>query len=511
MSATNPFRVTDLIAKYGWKFMVYVSGLGPNRLSNAQCLFVDSGHTDATDADDTEHGHSLEKPLATLDYAVGLMVASEGGIVFLAPGHAETLAATQIDIDVAGVTVIGIGEGQLTPTITYSTAADSIDIGAAGVTINNVRFNPSVTDILIAVDVEAAVTDFHLIDCEFMEGDAGADEFVVMVDLKSGNDDTVIRGNTFRTAAAGAGCTDGIILTAGSARVRIEGNVAVGNWSSAFLSDGAACTNIFVQGNTMKVKDGEPGIELNTATTGIIADNKIESTGGSADTLIVADSCAWFNNTAVVADGEAAVVIGGGEMDASIIAYNLDHLLKTACADTSDPVDMTAELVDDTVLANVLTSDGDVSTFDRRYESLKAIAAGQPKIAVKASGDLTSFGATLALFTVTGDVLMRVTASVDVAVTSTSGTTTLEVGIAGNTACLCVNDAVDNTAFDVGDSWSLATAADANGALGTPAYVTVGNGVGVILTGNVDDITAGDVDFYCEWIPLSADGNVVAA
>ena len=511
MAAKNPFRVSDLIAKYGWKLMSYLSALGTERLAEAQILFVDSGHTDATDADDTEHGHSFEKPLATLDYAVGLMVASEGGVILLAPGHAETLSTSQIDLDVAGVTVIGIGEGQLTPTITYSNAADSIDIGANGVSIFNVRLNPSVTDILIAVDVESGVTDFRMEDCELLEGDGANDEFIVMVDLKSGNDDAVIRKNVFRTKAAAAGCTDGIILTAASARVKIEDNLAVGNWSTAFIADGAACTNIFVANNTIKVKDGEPGIELNTATTGILADNKIESTGGTPDTLIVADSCSWFNNTAVVADGGADVIIGGGEMDAALIAYNLDHLLKTACADTSDPVDMTAELVDDTVLANVLTPDGDVSTFDRRYESLKAIAAGQPKIAVKATGDLTSFGATLALFTVTGDVLLRITASVDVAVTSTSGTTTLEVGVAGNTGSLCVNDAVDNTAFDVGDSWTLATAADANGALGTPAFSVVGNSVGVILTGNVDDITAGDIDFYCEWIPLSADGNVVAA
>lgn len=145
-------------------------------------------------------------------------------------------------------------------------------------------------------------------------------------------------------------------------------------------------------------------------------------------------------------------------------------------------------------------------------EALRYISENQaPRFATKSTGDLTSFGTSKNLFTVTGDVLVKVGGSVDVAVTSTSGTTTLEVGVAGNTACLCVQDAVDNTAFDIGDSWSLDTAADANGAQLSSEWVLVGNGVDIILTGSVDDITAGDIDFYCQWMPLSSDGAIAAA
>lgn len=145
-------------------------------------------------------------------------------------------------------------------------------------------------------------------------------------------------------------------------------------------------------------------------------------------------------------------------------------------------------------------------------EGLRYISENQaPRIAVKSTGDLTSFGATAALFTVTGDVWVRAGASMDVAVTSTSGTTTLGIGITGNDACLCVQDTVDNTAFAIGDSWTLATAADANGAVMTGDYVLIGNGSNIILTGNVDDITAGDMDVYVQYIPASTDGAVVAA
>lgn len=140
-----------------------------------------------------------------------------------------------------------------------------------------------------------------------------------------------------------------------------------------------------------------------------------------------------------------------------------------------------------------------------------ASATGVPQTAIKASGDMTGMNTGEILFTVTGDVFVKVGASVDVAVTSTSGTTTMEVGVIGNTACLCVQDALDNTAFAIGDSWTLDTAADANGAAISSEWVLVGNGVDIILTIDTDDITAGEIDFYCQFIPMSADGAVVAA
>jgi hypothetical protein len=62
------------------------------------------------------------------------------------------------------------------------------------------------------------------------------------------------------------------------------------------------------------------------------------------------------------------------EAEDALAADNLDHWQKTATADVTDPVDMTAEVVDNSVLAHVLTDDGDVSDYDRRYMSLEALA-----------------------------------------------------------------------------------------------------------------------------------------
>src|SRR3990167_6061342 len=49
--------------------------------------------------------------------------ASRGDVIFVMPGHAETVsAAGGITMDVNGVAIIGLGSGDLRPTITYDTA-----------------------------------------------------------------------------------------------------------------------------------------------------------------------------------------------------------------------------------------------------------------------------------------------------------------------------------------------------------------------------------------------------
>ena len=143
MAATVPFRVKDLVHVYGWDAMTRLSSLGIQNLADAQVLFVDSGGANAYDADDGVHGHLMENPLATMDYAVGLCTAGEQSIILVAPGHAETQASSGALVtgDVAGVKIIGLGIGTLRPTITLSssTGAVAFTVTAANVGIANIK------------------------------------------------------------------------------------------------------------------------------------------------------------------------------------------------------------------------------------------------------------------------------------------------------------------------------------------------------------------------------------
>ena len=91
----------------------------------------------------------------------------------------------------------------------------------------------------------------------------------------------------------------------------ISDNVMFGNWSTAAIAAaGTGCENIHISGNTIKVKDGEPGIELDGATFGHISQNEIVSTGAVIDEMIVAALCSLSENYGVNADGATGQLIG---------------------------------------------------------------------------------------------------------------------------------------------------------------------------------------------------------
>lgn len=134
-------------------------------------FFVHSG----TGTDSAGNGANPTKPLATIDYAVGLCTANKGDIIHVMPGHAETvIAANGIDIDVAGVTLVGEGEGDLKPTITMGTAttatvrfnAKNCRIIGTAPTRGGFRFVGDIDSLVKFIDVNK---NFTLIeDCEFV-------------------------------------------------------------------------------------------------------------------------------------------------------------------------------------------------------------------------------------------------------------------------------------------------------------------------------------------------------
>src|SRR5438128_1210094 len=88
-------------------------GIGPLVLADARfapgnVFFVQSTHSNAGDS--AGHGQSPDAPFATINYAVSQCTANQGDLVVVLPGHVETvIAAAGTNLNVAGVTVLGIG------------------------------------------------------------------------------------------------------------------------------------------------------------------------------------------------------------------------------------------------------------------------------------------------------------------------------------------------------------------------------------------------------------------
>jgi hypothetical protein len=450
-------------------------------------FFVDSniganGHT----------GKMPSKPFATLDYAIGKCTASKGDIIYVMPGHAETLAtASAITADVAGIMIIGLGVGASKPTFTFSATDATMVISAASVKFHGCIVTPSVDSVVSPIVVSGADCDI-----EYEHQDASASIECVSSFLTTATAERLKLSLRYRGFLAGNACVAPIRLVGvDTARIYVDFYGVASTSIVEFHT--TACHDIVING-----KFYNNGTTLTKNIVDTVTQSTWHASGWDGNSN---SNFSGGDNAALAADDSSAIAAAVAVIDEF---HDVPAANNTLNAQINEVIGNKTDA----------TADGAVTTTDTLVGYIKQLvtdaidkATRISAVAIKSTGDLTAFGTTKNLFTVTGDVLVKVGASVDVAVTSTSGTTTLEVGVAGNTACLCVQDAVDNSAFAIGDSWSLDTAADTNGALLSSEYILVGNGATIILTGSVDDITAGDIDFYCQYIPLSTDGAVVAA
>lgn len=258
--------------------------------------FVGSAADDSADSPD--YG-TFAQPYATLDYAVGQSDA--GDLIYLLPGHAETLsAADAVDVDVAGLHIIGLGTGSRMPTFTMDNAAGEITIGADNVTIENIRVNASVTAVLKGINVEANVDYPTIRGCVFGVDTAGTDEFNAALYFEDGNVGAVVEGNTIDMGIAAA--VAAIHLDADTDKMKIVDNIIRGDYSTAcIVGDTTLSTDILIRNNLLVNGVGgnintEPGIELLTGTTGIIEYNRIVCNLATKAASIVADTCLFFEN-----------------------------------------------------------------------------------------------------------------------------------------------------------------------------------------------------------------------
>ena len=134
-------------------------------LSTGSRFYVHSG----TGTDAAGYGTDPDRPVATLDYAIGLCTASVSDIIYVMPGHAET--TTAIAADKIGIRIIGIGVGRNRPALTATTAAtDLVNVTAASTHIENIRFVGAASGVTALLDIAAA--DCTVLNCVFEHGAA---------------------------------------------------------------------------------------------------------------------------------------------------------------------------------------------------------------------------------------------------------------------------------------------------------------------------------------------------
>ena len=141
-----------------------VRGMPLTQMQPGQVFFVGNGpvlNPNQKVGSDGNRGTFLD-PLGTLNYAVNTATQSgRGDIVFVLPGHRETLSnATTLAMNSGAVAVIGLGGGNMRPTFVLDTAVTAnIPVRSSGCSIQNCLFVSNFAAIAsVFTSISASVT-----------------------------------------------------------------------------------------------------------------------------------------------------------------------------------------------------------------------------------------------------------------------------------------------------------------------------------------------------------------
>jgi hypothetical protein len=268
------------------------------RLTTGNVFFVKSGH--ASGGDTSGYGSSPDRPFLTLAFAISQCTASNGDMIYLLPGHAESLsAAGAIAASVAGITIVGLGNGSNRPTFTWANTAATFDVSAANVTIRNIRCTVSTDEVVKLFSITAANCMLDAVDF-FETASAQAIQFAL---TNASATDLVIKNCVHRQATA-ANSAQVWVQLVGADRARILDNAffltlnnAAG--SSVLASVTTAPVDIEIAGNVIVQLGGTTqtkAIALVANTTGCVHDNRVAADVTTLAGTVALASCYGAEN-----------------------------------------------------------------------------------------------------------------------------------------------------------------------------------------------------------------------
>jgi hypothetical protein len=258
-------------------------------------FYVDSGSGSASN-----DGLTWATALATIDSAIGKCTANNGDIIWVAPGHTETITGTDITVDIAGVSVIGLGTGSLMPQIKHNHADAEVSIAADNVTWQGIRHSADVTGVKVAIEIEDGIDYCTVRGCVFDVVATGTDEFLVSIRTNDASNFALIEDNDFDMGIGGA--VAAISFTKDTDSTVVRNNRAQGDYSTAVIEGiTTLSTKVLIENNLLingiaGNLGTKPCIQLLTGSTGTIRDNDCVCNLASMIAAVVADACMLFRN-----------------------------------------------------------------------------------------------------------------------------------------------------------------------------------------------------------------------
>lgn len=266
-------------------------------------LFVSSGAGAATG------GLNPDTPAATLIQAQTLATASQGDVVFVAPGHAETISgAAGMTFSKAGVRYEGLGVGRNRPTITFDTAigAQAI-VSGANITFRNFIFDfTGFAAITAAISVTGADVAFE--DCEFIISTGTNAPVLGILTAATAARLRVERCRFVGPAISTNTCTACIKHEVGIDYV-IKDCYFTGKLTQAILNATAVLGGL-IRNNDFVIATGTVAITMHASSTPFIVNNRINVPSGTAPIVAAAGFVAGnvYSAAAGVTAGTASTI-----------------------------------------------------------------------------------------------------------------------------------------------------------------------------------------------------------
>jgi hypothetical protein len=256
---------------------------------------------------------------STIDAAIGSCTASSGDVILVLPGHTEAVTSTSIAVDVAGISIIGLGSGSMKPTLTFAATDSRINVTAANCTLKNLRLEAAVGQVVTAVLHATAAQNTQYIDIEFFA--TSTFNFINCYTLGAANisDGCKWERNYLRTADAGQLA---LCITAAAANdLKFYNNYVVHAAAAAGLLTGGAANflGLDVRGNFVQTgqTDGSVGvlvITTGTASSGSIVDNDMKTGDADANVAIPIASKVYAARNYIAGADEVGTVVAVGTL-----------------------------------------------------------------------------------------------------------------------------------------------------------------------------------------------------
>ena len=522
-------------------------------LTTGEFFFVHSG----TGTDSVGGGRNPDVPLATLDYAIGLCTANKGDMIYVMPGHAESLtAAAAIACDIAGISIIGMGVGDNRPVFTFASTdnAATWTVSADDVRIANIVLvcnDDALTNALVVTG------DGYDIDIEFQDT-SSAVEAATAVRLDTANNGRLklrYLGFTAGNAVVSAVRID----DCDNVQVTIDGYGVVSTAWGEMVD--VASINVSVRGRlytqgitnfTRDVVDTVTGSTWEAQIFDVSAGAAIS--GGSAAALASDDVTALATAISVIDefhDVPAADNVLNAQIN-EVIGNKTDAAASGAVTTTDTLVGYTKQLVTDAIAAtaaipvidefhdvpaadNVLNAqinevignktDAAASGAVTATDTLVGYAKQLVNVALATEQSIskvqtTPSGGADALFTVTGGpILVKKIIGIvtTVLVGAANGTLQATTTDPAATVAISTTVAIDNDASGTSYRFIGATGVLTPVTAGVVRIdpVTTADCEFLVPIGNINFLTSGAltgvITWFCSYIPLSPLSTVVAA